>query len=112
MNRCGCLGGPPLCIDGSPRSAAPVVSWPSRLSLIPVYVVLVHGRLRVMLPGVLLLADAVYQLDFERGPISQTRTSLFMQANTLTPQSFEVVGEVYEIILFMSEVQQTILIFC
>jgi hypothetical protein len=73
---------------------------------------LVHGHLRVMLPGVLLLADAVYQLDFERGPISQARTSLFVQANTLTPQSFEVISEVYEIVPFTSEVQQTLLIFC
>jgi hypothetical protein len=73
---------------------------------------LVHRHLRVMLPGVLLLVDAVYQLDFEQGPISQTGTSLFVQANTVTPQSFEVIGEVYEIVLFMSEVQQTLLIFC
>jgi hypothetical protein len=55
------------------------------------------------------LADAVYQLNFERGPVSLTGCSLFVHHDTLTPQQFTVVGEVYNVIPLDVEVGE---LFC
>ena len=52
----------------------------------------------VLMRHPLSLTKAVYQLDFEQGPVSPTGTSLFLCHSTLTPQQFTIIGEVHDVI--------------
>lgn len=53
---------------------------------------------KVLIQHPLSLTKAVYQLDFEQGPVSPTGTSLFLCHSTLTPQQFTIIGEVHDVI--------------